>query len=332
MRGWGLFTQDLTVSCVCILAVLDVPVLGSDHLVFSTIQVAPGREWNNPLAGWRFLLIRQGSGSYVARSTSHPVGQGDALVLTSSTGGLLQALPPNDLVACLFRFYPEQLIGLLTLAEWRLLETIAIRPDGVRVFPSKSPFARQYHQLACQPSLADGLAQRCVVLQLVAALLAEERQAHPPEASNHLSGGDRVNDFITHLSESQLQGLSVSDLARKCGYSRRHLNRLFHKNFGRSIAGLKMRMRLEKAAALLRASEGKIIDVAMECGFSHLGMFSAKFKERFGANPSEWRRTEQANHRDGKPITLPDPAPERVKAGKPLSTPARNHLARASAA
>jgi len=307
-------------------------VLGNDHLVFSTIQVAPGREWNNPVAGWRFLLIRQGHCSYVAQSTSHPVGQGDALVLTSSTGGLLQAHPPNDLVACLFRFYPGQLIGLLTLAEWRLLEALAIRPDGFRVFPSKTPFARQYHQLACQPSLADGLAQRCVVLQLVAALLAEERQTHPLEASHHLTADDRVNDFITHLSESQFQDLSVGDLARKCGYSRRHLNRLFHKNFGRSIAGLKMRMRLEKAAALLRASEGKIIDVAMECGFSHLGLFSAKFKERFGANPSEWRRTEEATDRDEKPIALAERAPGPVKAGKPQSTPARNHLARASAA
>jgi AraC-like DNA-binding protein len=307
-------------------------VLGNDHLVFSTIQVAPGREWNNPVAGWRFLLIRKGRGSYVAQSTSHPVGQGDALVLTSSTGGLLQAHPPTDLVACLFRFYPEQLIGLLTLAEWRLLETIAIRPDGLRVFPSESPFARQYHNLACQPSLADGLAQRCVVLQLVAALLADESHANPLEASHHLTAGDRVNDFITHLSESQLQDLSVSELARKCGYSRRHLNRLFHKNFGRSIAGLKMRMRLEKAAALLRASDGKIIDVAMECGFTHPGMFSARFKQRYGANPSQWRRTEEANPRDGKPIALAERAPGPVKAGKPQSTPARNRPAPVSAA
>ena len=284
------------------------------------------------MAGWRFLLIRQGRGSYVARSTAHPVGQGDALVLTSSTGGLLQAHPPADLLACLFRFYPEQLIGLLTLAEWRLLETIAIRPDGLRVFASNTPFAQQFHHLACQPSLPDGLAQRCVVLQLVAALMAEERQSNPPDTSKQLRGGDRVNDFLAHLSGSQLQDLSVSELARKCGYSRRHLNRLFHKNFGRSIARLKMQMRLERAAGLLRTSDGKIIDVALQCGFSHLGLFSAKFKERFGSSPSEWRRVEEANHRDAKPVALPDPAPERAKTTKPRPSAPKNHLARASAA
>jgi AraC-like DNA-binding protein len=58
---------------------------------------------------------------------------------------------------------------------------------------------------------------------------------------------------------------------------------------------MKMDVRLEKAASLLRASDAKIIDVAMECGFTHLGLFSAKFRQRYGARPSEWRRSDAAS-------------------------------------
>ncbi len=95
-------TQNCATLCVDILAATAVVVLGNDHLVFSTIQVAPGRQWDSPVAGWRFLLIRCGRGVYATGPKFYPVGQGDALVLTSTSGGLLQAHPTTELTACLF--------------------------------------------------------------------------------------------------------------------------------------------------------------------------------------------------------------------------------------
>ena len=44
-----------------------------------------------------------------------------------------------------------------------------------------------------------------------------------------------------------------------------------------------------KAVTLLRDPNAKIINVAEECGFNHLGLFNASFKRRFGASPGQWR-------------------------------------------
>ena len=88
--------------------------------------------------------------------------------------------------------------------------------------------------------------------------------------------------------------LSVDDLASKFGCSRRHLSLLFHSHFGISVAALRMEIRLLKAISLLRDPEAKVINIAEDCGFNHLGLFNTCFKRRFGANPRQWRKSNMA--------------------------------------
>jgi AraC-like DNA-binding protein len=92
------------------------------------------------------------------------------------------------------------------------------------------------------------------------------------------------------LSANELSSLSVGELAVRFGCSKRHLNRLFHQHFGFSVAAMRMEMRLLKAASLLRDPDIKVIHVAEQCGFNHLGLFNTCFKRRFGASPGRWRK------------------------------------------
>jgi AraC-like DNA-binding protein len=93
------------------------------------------------------------------------------------------------------------------------------------------------------------------------------------------------------LSAAELINLSVDDLAARFSCSRRHLNRLFHQHFGVSVTALRMEMRLLKAVSLLRDADIKIINVADQCGFNHLGLFNTCFKRRFGMSPGRWRKS-----------------------------------------
>ena len=56
------------------------------------------------------------------------------------------------------------------------------------------------------------------------------------------------------------------------------------------MASMRMEIRLLKAVSLLRDRSVKIIHVAEQCGFNHLGLFNACFKKRFGNTPSRWRK------------------------------------------
>jgi AraC-like DNA-binding protein len=99
----------------------------------------------------------------------------------------------------------------------------------------------------------------------------------------------------------------VGELADKFSCSRRHLNRLFHQHFGFSVAALRMEMRLLKAVSLLREPDAKVINVAEQCGFNHLGLFNICFKRRFGNSPGQWRKlTSQA---EGQRAGLTEAAP-----------------------
>jgi AraC-like DNA-binding protein len=101
---------------------------------------------------------------------------------------------------------------------------------------------------------------------------------------------DHMMQVFEELSANELLTLSVGNMAQKFSCSRRHLNRLFHQHFGCSVASLRMEMRLLKALSLLRDQGVKIIHVAEQCGFNHLGLFNACFKKRFGNTPSQWRK------------------------------------------
>src|ERR1019366_5200393 len=101
---------------------------------------------------------------------------------------------------------------------------------------------------------------------------------------------DHMIQVFEKLSTTDLVNLSVPELAGKFGVSRRHLNRLFHQHFGVSVAALRMEMRLLRAVALLWNPDAKVINVAEECGFNHLGLFNICFKRRFGTSPGQWRK------------------------------------------
>jgi transcriptional regulator GlxA family with amidase domain len=60
---------------------------------------------------------------------------------------------------------------------------------------------------------------------------------------------------------------------------------------GESPGELIRRMRLERASQLLEQHAGTVAEVAYRVGFSSVSHFSKVFKDRFGANPSEYMGT-----------------------------------------
>jgi AraC-like DNA-binding protein len=137
-------------------------------------------------------------------------------------------------------------------------------------------------------------------------LTVEFKNAHSQRVG-FIRPEDHMIQVFEKLPASELVGLSVSELAGKFGCSRRHLNRLFHQHFGVSVAALRMEMRLLKAVALLRNPDAKVINVAEECGFNHLGLFNTCFKRRFGTSPGQWRKKAVPN--EDQPAGLGGAAP-----------------------
>jgi AraC-like DNA-binding protein len=182
----------------------------------------------------------------------------------------------------------EHLLPLFDGNEISLLQEIAGHFKDSKLFPSSTALAMKCHRLIEDVPPQFDLEHRSHLLRLVAVILDEEfRTAH------HKRVGlgqveERIIQIFEQLSADQLLEHSVDELAAKFGCGRRHLNRLFNQFFGFSVGALRMEMRLQKAASLLRDTNAKVINVAAQCGFNHLGLFNTCFKKRFGISPGRW--------------------------------------------
>jgi AraC-like DNA-binding protein len=188
----------------------------------------------------------------------------------------------------------DQVGLLLGVEEICLLEKVAARFQAARYYPAPLKIVHQCQELLLSAPSANTLEHRVHLLKVVSVVISEQfeqvRKEH--EATNNRNGD--FAHMMRRLSLDDVQDLSVEDLAKKMGYSRRHLNRLFQEHLGTSVSSLKMEARLVKSLCLLRDPQAKIIDIAMECGFNHLGLFSQCFKRRFDISPNRWRQRESA--------------------------------------
>ncbi len=81
---------------------------------------------------------------------------------------------------------------------------------------------------------------------------------------------------------------SAQKLAAEAGLSERYVNELLYEA-GASFTTRLNELRMRKAADLLARKEGRISDIAFECGFNDLSYFNRCFRRRFGLTPTAAR-------------------------------------------
>lgn len=84
--------------------------------------------------------------------------------------------------------------------------------------------------------------------------------------------------------------ISLAALAAKAGLSPFHLHRVFAATAGETPKQFTLRLRLERAAALLLTRDDSVLDIAMACGFGSHEAFCRAFRKRFGMPPRAYRK------------------------------------------
>jgi len=102
---------------------------------------------------------------------------------------------------------------------------------------------------------------------------------------------DRVNRVLDYISENLDGELSLTRLSGIACFSPFHFHRIFQGVTGETLNSHVRRVRLERAATLMKASPRKrITDVAIETGFAGTAEFSRAFKNHFNRTASSWDR------------------------------------------
>src|SRR5438094_1611859 len=99
---------------------------------------------------------------------------------------------------------------------------------------------------------------------------------------------DRVIDYLRGNLDRQVK---LEELAKVACFSEFHFHRIFSAVSGETLNDFTNRLRLEKAALLLRYSEQSLTDIALDCGFSSSSTFSRAFQAGYDTSPSQFRKS-----------------------------------------
>ena len=289
------------------------------YLRIDELRLAPGQEWIDAADCWRFARISSGAAYWLDTAKPRALSPGEMLVLAPAATTVVRASQLTEVILHGFNFAPDSLCGFFTLAERHYFETGAGHgSEAARFFPSTHPLTQQFAELIGRRKPGQEMLERAEALGLVAAFFTDGIRGHHLSCRRDSSVQSRFEQIISPMPDLELIRHAPEDLARLCGCSPRHFNRLFHLRFGEPPRVRQTELRLLHARQQLDTTEESIAQIALDSGYRSASLFSALFKKRFGFSPSAWReRSAPAPADRGKPSTELEAAPAPIEPEKP---------------
>ena len=168
----------------------------------------------------------------------------------------------------------------------------------------------------CRPNLSsiqpDFEQEGYLAAQALAALLRNAARKRPPVAARTdfvgvktLVRRDSTADFsiagrlvqkaLVYIRKNALRGISVADVARHLGCSRRLADLRFRELMGTTIGETIITTRLDEVKRLLATTKDSVASVSAQCGYANANYLKNLFKKRFGVSPREWRERLYSN-------------------------------------
>lgn len=98
-----------------------------------------------------------------------------------------------------------------------------------------------------------------------------------------------VQEAIIFMEQNYQRDLTVEAIAEVCKLDRSYFSKLFKERKGCPPQEFLIRLRLGKAAELMKMTSISISDIAVAVGYPNQLHFSRLFKQRYGVSPRKWR-------------------------------------------
>jgi AraC family transcriptional regulator, regulatory protein of adaptative response / DNA-3-methyladenine glycosylase II len=116
--------------------------------------------------------------------------------------------------------------------------------------------------------------------------------------------GEVVGRAMRLISDGLVDREGVGGLARRLGYSERHLHRCLYEALGAGPLALARASRTQTARVLLERSDLPIAELALTAGFSSIRQFNSSMRQVFALTPSELRAARRGAASTGPGLTV----------------------------
>ncbi len=117
---------------------------------------------------------------------------------------------------------------------------------------------------------------------------------------------ERVDRVIAVLRQRLVEPPSLEEIGREAGCSPFYLSRTFSRETGMTIPQYLRKLRIERAAELLKSGKFNVTEAALEVGYSSLSHFSQAFCATMGCCPGLYPLKTPTQNAAGNVISRPD--------------------------
>ena len=102
-----------------------------------------------------------------------------------------------------------------------------------------------------------------------------------------------IRKALIYISDNYMRQITLEDIADNVGLSRNHFCRIFKSEVKNSFVSHVNKVRINKAIYIMKQTNKKVNQVAIEVGFSDYRYFCKVFKSETGMNPTEYKKIVQ---------------------------------------
>lgn len=245
------------------------------------------------------VIITGGRGMHVTGRESWPLAAGDVFVIGGRRTHEYRGLNRLCLVNILYQ--PERLVldmdDLAALPGYHALFTL--EPAWRRRHRFNSRLHLSHEELGFVLGLVDeldeelksrsagfGFMAKASFMRIIGYLSRCYGKSRNPDSRALL----RIAEAITFLETSFTESVRLDDLAGKVHMSKRSFMRAFHAATGCSPISYLIRLRILRAASMLRDGNETITEIAFAAGFDDSNYFTRQFTRLMGMCPRNYRK------------------------------------------
>ncbi|CCQ92515.1 Transcriptional regulator, AraC family [[Clostridium] ultunense Esp] len=248
---------------------------------------------------FEFLLLTKGRAVFRVDRIDYEVKAGEAIFVNS---GLLHSGYALDCEPCSFMatvFHPKIFTsGTVDIIQEKYIQPL-IRMQysvPVHITPDTAPAAdllsmlREIHKMNGDSSSAHELATKGLLYLMMNRLFLLGKPTGSERRSTAEQKMERFKKVAEYIHTHFREPIRLRDLAGIASMSEGHVCRFFKEITSKSPIEYLNQYRLQQAATLLKETNRKIMDIALDVGFNNLSYFIGLFKRCYGLTPSQYRK------------------------------------------
>jgi AraC family transcriptional regulator len=215
-----------------------------------------------------------------------PAESGFSVCLESTVETMHLYLNADVLDGCLQEVGDDRIKGTEFIPEMCVQDALLLEigTEVARLMESKADGVELYID-----TLATAMSERLISRQLKRHF-AWRGKLHSPPLSPV-----RIHEIAEYVDANLCEKISLFQLSAIAGTSASHFVRQFSASVGQSPYQFVLTRRIELAKQLLSRTDRSIVDIALDCGFSHQEHLNNAFRRRVGTTPAAWRRASGAH-------------------------------------